>query len=177
MFSRAKHDNETSSFCYKFCFQGITQLVNHRKSRGQSLLIPLTKITIENNMSTCPFLSAAGRQKSADGRIQVRRCRKSRKQSHRLFGTQGTQKRERTETFPGLAKLSLRGICPLGCVMEIARNPEKKWIDLQRENCLSWKGNLMFNNMQVFSVRWKEEEKGRGYGITAVFFHSRRRPT
>ena len=53
-------------------------------------------------MSTCPFLSAAGRQKSADGRIQVRRCRKSRKQSHRLFGTQGTQKRTRTETFPGL---------------------------------------------------------------------------
>ena len=86
-------------------------------------------------MSTCPLLPAAGRQKSADGRIQVRRCRKSRKQSNRLFGTQGTQKRARTETFPGLAKLSLRGICPLGCVMEIARNPEKKWIDLQKENC------------------------------------------
>ena len=51
MFSRAKHDNETLSFCYKFCFQGITQLVNHRKSRGQSLLIPLTKITMKNNIN------------------------------------------------------------------------------------------------------------------------------
>lgn len=102
---------------------------------------------------------SAGRQKSADGRIQVRRCRKSRKQSHRLFGTQGTQKRARTETFPGLAKLSLRGICPLGCVMEIARNPEKKWIDLQKENCLSWKGNLMFNNMRRNKRKTEEENK------------------
>ena len=156
-------------------------------------------------MSTCPFLSAAGRQKSADGQIQVRRCRKSRKQSHRLFGTQGTQKRARTETFPGLALVVLWKLHEIrkksslwtgslsgeknskeregngGANSPLDQRPvhrlEKKWIDLQKENCLSWKGNLMFNNMQVFSVRWKEEEKGRGYGITAVFFHPRRRPT
>ena len=89
-------------------------------------------------MSTFPFLSAAGRQKSADGQIQVRRCRKSRKQSHRLFGTQGTQKRARTETFPGLAKLSLRGICPLGCVMEIARKSGKK-VACEQALCLGKK--------------------------------------
>ena len=153
-------------------------------------------------MSTCPFLSAAGRQKSADGQIQVRRCRKSRKQSHRLFGTQGTQKRARTETFPGLAKLSLRGICPLGCVMEIARNPEKK-VACEQALCLSArpkacsqarkkedrfaKRKLSFlerkshvqqhEEEQEENRRGKQEEKGRGYGITAVFFHPRRRPT
>lgn len=117
--------------------------------------------------------------KSADGRIQVGWCRKSRKQSNRLFGTQGTQKRARTETFPGLAKLSLRGICPLGCVIEITRNPEKKWIDLQKENCLSWKGNLMFNNMHCVSFFRSLEGRGKGKRVSnyGSVFHPRRRST
>ena len=81
------------------------------------------------------------------------KCGEVGNRASKVFGTQGTQKRARTETCLGLAKLSLRGICPLGCVMGIAPNPEKKWIDLQKENCLSWKGNLCSTTCTACALR------------------------
>ena len=120
-------------------------------------------------MSTCPFLSACGRQKSADGRIQVRRCRKSRKQSHRLFGTQGTQKRARTETFPGLAKLSLRGICPLGCVMEIARNPEKSGSTCKKKTVFLGKEISCSTTCKFFPFAGRKRKREEGMELRQCF--------
>lgn len=53
--------------------------------------------------------------------------------------------------------------------MEIARNPEKKWIDLQKENRLSWKGNLMFNNMQIFPFAGRKRKREEGMELRQCF--------
>ena len=97
------------------------------------------------------------------------KCGDAGNRASKVFGSQGTQRRARTETCLRLAKLSLSlGLCYGNCTKsgkKVDRFAKRKLSFLERK--------LMFNNLHC--VIFFRSLKGRGYRITAVFFHPRRK--
>ena len=138
-------------------------------------------------MSTCPFLSnypryqrfsfltraagcfGVGPQADKNRLTAESKCGDAGNRASKVFGSQGTQRRARTETCLRLAKLSLSlGLCYGNCTKsgkKVDRFAKRKLSFLERK--------LMFNNLHC--VIFFRSLKGRGYRITAVFFHPRRK--
>ena len=104
------------------------------------------------------------RQKSADGRFQVRRRRKSRKQS---LWHPGYSQKSTYWNLPWTSRVKFKGDMSLGLCNGNCTKSGTKADRFAKRKLSFLERKLMFNNLHC--VSFFRSLKGRGYRITAVF--------